>query len=79
MSQSVYMEDLTRPLYEERVRKSVVILPIGATEQHGEHLPLGTDSLQSRLTVEAVAKETGSLVAHNCGFSGRARDGFIRD
>jgi creatinine amidohydrolase len=26
-------------------RRTPVILPVGATEQHGEHLPLGTDSM----------------------------------
>jgi creatinine amidohydrolase len=42
----------TWPEYESLVSDGVpVILPVGATEQHGHHLPLGTDAIQ----VDAVA------------------------
>ncbi|WXG39957.1 MAG: creatininase family protein [Candidatus Freyarchaeum deiterrae] len=34
-----------------------VILPIGSTEQHGPHLPLGTDSIIAKRLSEAVATE----------------------
>lgn len=34
-----------------------VILPIGSTEQHGPHLPLGTDSLIAQRLSEALAAE----------------------
>ena len=32
-----------------------VILPLGATEQHGPHLPLATDTIRARALAERVA------------------------
>ena len=42
---------------------SVVILPVGSVEEHGDHLPLCTDSLQPEYVALEVAKKTGCLVA----------------
>ena len=36
---SYYMHDITWPEFQAK-KDSVVILPIGATEQHAQHLPL---------------------------------------
>ncbi len=41
----------------------VVIFPIGSVEEHGEHLPLCTDSVQPEFVALEVAKQTGCLVA----------------
>ncbi|WP_312764802.1 creatininase family protein, partial [Stutzerimonas balearica] len=42
----VHMDQLSWVDYERRVRDGAVLfLPCGATEQHGPHLPLGTDAL----------------------------------
>jgi creatinine amidohydrolase len=35
--------------------EALVLLPIGATEQHGRHLPAGTDAILARLTCERAA------------------------
>jgi creatinine amidohydrolase len=41
---------------------SVAVLPVGATEQHGPHLPTGTDSLLAeRIAIEA-ARRSDSIV-----------------
>jgi creatinine amidohydrolase len=40
-----------------------VIIPIGATEQHAYHLPLGVDSMVASGLAEEAAKQTGVLVA----------------
>lgn len=40
-----------------------VILPVGALEQHGPHLPLGTDALLSARLAGSVAESVGALVA----------------
>lgn len=40
-----------------------VILPIGATEQHGPHLPLTTDCLLPLAVVRGAAERTKSLIA----------------
>jgi creatinine amidohydrolase len=45
---------------EDRV---VVIFPVGSVEEHGEHLPLCTDSVQPEYIALEVAKKTGCLVA----------------
>ncbi len=42
---------------------TVVIFPIGTVEEHGDHLPLCTDSIQSEYIALEVAKRTGCLVA----------------
>jgi len=42
---------------------SVIILPIGAVEEHGSHLPLSTDSIQPLYVAERAAKITGALIA----------------
>jgi creatinine amidohydrolase len=49
----------------ERAAKAgvVVILPIGSVEEHGDHLPLCTDSLQPEYVALEVARNAGCLVA----------------
>lgn len=42
---------------------TVVIFPVGSVEEHGDHLPLCTDSLQPEFIAIEVAKKTGCLVA----------------
>jgi creatinine amidohydrolase len=42
---------------------TVVIFPVGSVEEHGEHLPLCTDSVQPEYVALEVAKKTGCLVA----------------
>src|SRR5690242_10520326 len=42
---------------------AVVLTPVGAIEQHGPHLPLATDTLIPQRICEAVAVDTGGLVA----------------
>jgi len=42
---------------------TVVIFPVGSVEEHGSHLPLCTDSIQSEYIAVEVAKKTGCLVA----------------
>jgi creatinine amidohydrolase len=41
----------------------VVIIPCGSIEEHGSHLPLCTDSLQSEYVALEVARKAGCLVA----------------
>jgi len=42
---------------------AVVIFPVGSVEEHGDHLPLCTDSIQPEYVAVEVAKRTGCLVA----------------
>ena len=58
------MEDMTSMEFADAVKRSPwVIIPLGATEAHGIHLPLGTDSIQPQWVADHLAERTGALVA----------------
>ena len=43
------LDEMTGPEVEEALTQTdVLLLPVGATEAHGAHLPLGTDSFEAR-------------------------------
>lgn len=46
---------------EEFQQAKVALIPVGSTEQHGPHLPLGTDFLIAKTLAEAAAVETGAI------------------
>jgi len=56
-------EELTSADVARMRKKPIVILPVGAVEQHGPHLPLGSDLVQPLHVLERVAKRTGALLA----------------
>ena len=62
---SCRLADLTWREFAGRVAAGglVVILPVGATEQHGPHLPLSTDVVLPVAVAEGVARAVGGLVA----------------
>jgi len=62
---TVRMADLTWPELDALTKASppVVFLPSGALEQHGPHLPLGTDTMVPTMLAERVAERLGGLVA----------------
>ncbi len=52
------LAELTSPELKERMRETdAVIIPVGAIEQHGPHLPLCTDSVN----IQAVAEDAARL------------------
>ncbi len=58
------MQDMKWPDLEDPIaRQRGVILVVGATEQHGPHLPLGTDLYIPLEIAYGVARRTGMLVA----------------
>jgi creatinine amidohydrolase len=63
MSEKVLFEELTPTDFRERlVEAPVAYLPLGTIEWHGEHLPLGSDGLQSREFFIMLAREAGGIV-----------------
>ncbi len=57
------IEELSSGEFAKFVRKNpIVFLPLGATEAHGNHLPLGTDSFQPEALCEALADRLDGLV-----------------
>lgn len=64
MSTSRRLADLDSRTFERRLRANpLVIVPVGALEAHGPHLPLGADQIQAEATALALADRTDALVA----------------
>jgi len=60
----LWFDELSMREAETRAKaESVVIFPVGSVEEHGDHLPLCTDSLQPEYVALEVAKKTACLVA----------------
>lgn len=59
------MQEMTWEDFRDRSGNggSSIIIPIGSTEQHGPHLPLGTDTLIAIAIATDAASETGAIVA----------------
>jgi creatinine amidohydrolase len=56
--------DLTRDEFASAMREGRwLLLPLGSTEQHGPHLPLGTDFLYAEAVSLRVAERVNGLVA----------------
>lgn len=50
--------------YQQRLQDSpIILIPCGALEQHGPHLPLGTDALLSAAIAQSVAEQLNGIVA----------------
>lgn len=60
-NQPVLWEELTwEQITHLREREmTMVILPVGATEQHGLHLPVGVDTFSAIAVAHGVSAKTG--------------------
>lgn len=57
------MEEMTSDEFGNAVNdRTVVILPIGGTEAHGHHLPLGTDTYQPEHVAHAVEEQAPDVI-----------------
>jgi creatinine amidohydrolase len=75
-----FLPHMTWPEVEELLtRTDVALIPVGSIEQHGRHLPLGTDSYAATELCKLVAQRADALVApvvlaglsaHHLGFPG---------
>lgn len=74
-------EELTSPRLAALNRdRTVLILPVGSVEQHGRHLPVGTDTMLAQEVAVAAAGKAGDVVvlpppwyglsAHHMRFAG---------
>ena len=65
MTISVWLQNLTWEEIKEKIADSrnTIIIPVGSTEQHGPHLPVGTDTMVANALAETAAKEANVLVA----------------
>ena len=62
--QKIHLFEMTRPEVEQAIASGVdtVIITIGSTEQHGLHLPLGTDAILGEALGERVARALGNAL-----------------
>jgi creatinine amidohydrolase len=78
MADSVFMADLSWPEFAAKVKAGVIVLlPLGATEQHGPHLSLSVDVVLPTAIAERVARNVGGLVAPTIpyGYKSQPRSG----
>jgi creatinine amidohydrolase len=80
--QTMLLEEMTWLQIEELLESGTrtVIVPVGAVEQHGKHLPLNTDTLIAKALAREVARLLGNCVvgpvvsigcsAHHMAFPG---------
>lgn len=59
VSQTMQMVHLTRGRCRELGREALLVWPVGSTEQHGPHLPVGTDAIGA----EWIARTAADLVS----------------
>ena len=58
------LEEMSWPQIEAGLKETrTVILPVGATEEHGPHLPTMTDTIQAIEVARAIAKERHLFLA----------------
>ncbi|MBX3065095.1 MAG: creatininase family protein [Anaerolineae bacterium] len=67
MSPKIVYKEMTWLEIQERLKTcNICIIPLGAMEQHGNHLPVGTDTFQSyemaRRGAERAADEVGAVL-----------------
>lgn len=61
---TIFFDELSMSEVEKAVNeRKIIIIPCGSIEEHGTHLPICTDSIQSEYIASEVAKKTDSLVA----------------
>jgi creatinine amidohydrolase len=79
MIDPVMMSSISWVEFQRRVAHEnlVVFIPCGSLEQHGPHLPLGTDALLCTAVAQSVARAVNGLVAPtlNYGYKSQPRCG----
>jgi len=62
--------EMSWPEFEAFTKKTnYAILPVGAIEQHGPHLPMGTDVIIGEYLAERLAQATGALLLQNLAYT----------
>ncbi len=61
--QTYRMNCLTWEDYQAKIQGAILILPVGSTEQHSRHLPLGVDAFLAENIALSLADKIGAIVA----------------
>ena len=73
---NVMMAELTWQDFGQKIKENcVVILPVGSTEEHGPHLPLGVDAYIAEGLAKMLAKETNAVVAPTIAYGYKGNTG----
>jgi creatinine amidohydrolase len=69
------MSELSWDEYQRRIleENAIVLLPVGSVEQHGYHLPLGTDWLMATYMARRAAENVGGVVAAPISYGYRSQ------
>jgi len=69
MAENIVLAEMTWPEVQEATedRKAIALVPLGATEAHGPHLPLATATY---LAIDAAKRAAGKLKAHGVRVAG---------
>ncbi len=75
MSATVMMSELTWSEYSRRLKEedAVVFLPVGAVEQHGYHMAMGTDWMLGTYMARRAAERVGGIVAPPITYAARSQ------
>jgi creatinine amidohydrolase len=67
---ALYLDRMTWPEISEQIRsgRRTVVVPFGSTEQHGRHLPLGTDSVIGDEVGRGLAERLNAFLAPTLRF-----------
>ena len=62
MKKSYRWDNLSSPaIAAMAAQEAMVLIPLGSTEQHGPHLPVGTDAILATYFAEETAKKLNEL------------------
>ena len=67
--------EMTWHEYRDRIKESVIFLPVGSTEQHGPHLPLGVDVILPTRLAELTAEKMDGIVLPTIPYGYKSQPG----
>jgi creatinine amidohydrolase len=62
MNSRLLLQELTREEARACASRTLLVFPVGSTEQHGPHLPVGTDTFVIEHIARAAAEEAGKQI-----------------
>ena len=72
MSRQISMSKMTWQQYAQKTDK-ILVLPVGSTEQHGPHLPLGVDTLLATRFCELLCEKIDGVCAPAIGYGYKSK------
>lgn len=67
--------EMTWHEYGDRIKESVIFLPVGSTEQHGPHMPLGVDVILPTRLAELTAEKVDGIVLPTIPYGYKSQPG----